>query len=94
MSASSNDPGHEIIDLDRADVAVEADSPRARCSCGVRRTVLRHNAVSPCPGRAMARLKEAHPEEYARYLREAKAEALAEFEIKWRRHLAGDHSQR
>ncbi|KMO82494.1 hypothetical protein [Mycolicibacterium chlorophenolicum] len=94
MTASHNDPGHEIIDLDRDDATVEADSPRARCSCGVRRTVLRHNAVSPCAGRAMARLKEAHPEEYGRYLRDAKAEALAEFETTWRRHLAGDHSQR
>lgn len=42
----------------------------------------------------MARLKEAHPDEYAHYLSEAKAEALAEFETTWRRHLAGDHSQR
>ncbi|WP_041316096.1 hypothetical protein [Mycobacterium sp. JS623] len=94
MTTSSNDPGHAIVDLDRDDASVEVDSPRARCSCGVRRTVLRHNAVSPCAGRAMARLKEAHPEEYAHYLSEAKAEALAEFETTWRRHLAGDHSQR
>jgi hypothetical protein len=94
MIASSYEPGHEIVDLDHDDVSIDADSPRARCSCGLRRTVLRHNAVSPCAGRAMARLKEAHPEEFARYLREAKAEALAAFETNWRRHLAGDHRQR
>ena len=94
MTACSNDDGHAVIDLDRAEVTAAADDARARCSCGVRRTVLRHNSMSPCAGRAMARLKQAHPEEYARYLRETKADALAEFDAKWRRHLAGDHSER
>lgn len=80
----------DIVDLDR-NAGPEVDDPSAQCRCGVRRTILRHHAISPCAGRALARLKSAHPDEYNHYLEELKAEALTEFEAKWNRHLAGDH---
>lgn len=85
--------GHDVVDLDR-DVDPLSGDPSTECSCGARRTILRHNAISPCAGRALAKLKAAHPEEYATYLDELKAEALEDFEAKWRRHLAGDHEPR
>lgn len=85
---------HDVVDLDQAAAQPSLDNPSADCSCGVRRTILRYNALSPCGGRALAKLKAAHPDEYAMYLAELKNEALAEFEAKWRRHLAGDHSPR
>lgn len=84
--------GHEVVDLDQA--ATRPPGGSTECGCGVRRTILRHNSISPCGGRALARLKAAHPDEYASYLAELKTEALAEFEAKWQRHLAGDHSPR
>lgn len=83
-----------VVDLDhpRGTPAAGTDlEPAAQCSCGERRTILRHQAVSPCAGRALARLKEAHRDEYDRYLAELKAEALAEFEAAWQRHMAGQH---
>lgn len=83
----------EVVDLDQ-DPAPAEDGPHAECSCGVRRTILRANAISPCAGRAVARLKAAHPREYAGYLAELKQDALAEAEAKWQRHRAGDHSPR
>jgi hypothetical protein len=84
------------IDLDQVlDNGGEASANTvADCSCGARRTILRHMAISPCAGRAMARLKAAHPAEYAGYLAELKTEALAEFEETWRHHLAGNHGRR
>ncbi|UQX13447.1 hypothetical protein [Candidatus Mycobacterium methanotrophicum] len=85
---------HDVVDLDQAEAQPIADDRSADCSCGARRTILRYNALSPCAGRALARLKAAHPDEYAKYLAELKKEALAEFEAKWRRHLAGDHRPR
>lgn len=84
----------DVVDLDQDGTGPSAADPSADCSCGVRRTILRYNAMSPCAGRALAKLKAAHPNEYAMYLAELKEEALAEFEAKWQRHLAGDHSQR
>lgn len=81
--------GFEVVDLDWD--AAESDGVAAECSCGARRTLLRHFAVSPCAGRALALLKAAHRAEYDRYLADLKAEALAEFEAAWDRHLAGDH---
>jgi hypothetical protein len=85
---------HDVVDLDRDSAEFFSDGPSAECSCGVRRTVLRYNAISPCAGRALARLKAAHPDEYARYLAELKSEALADFEARWHRHVAGDHDPR
>ncbi len=84
--------GHEVVDLDQD--ALDPPNDSAECACGVRRTILRHNVISPCAGRALARLKAAHPDEYAGYLAEQRAEALAEFEATWQRHLAGDHHPR
>jgi len=86
--------GHDVVDLDQNAAQPAVDDPSADCSCGVRRTILRYNAISPCAGRALARLKAAHPGEHGGYLAELKEEALAEFEAKWHRHLAGDHSPR
>lgn len=86
--------GHDVVDLDQDPVAPAASDYSADCGCGARRTILRHNAMSPCAGRALAKLKAAHPDEYAGYLAALKAEALSEFEVKWQRHLAGDHSPR
>lgn len=86
--------GHDVVDLDQDVAQPAADDPSADCSCGARRTILRYNALSPCGGRALAKLKAAHPDEYAGYLAELKEEALAKFEAKWQRHLAGDHSPR
>ncbi|MEB3022913.1 MULTISPECIES: hypothetical protein [Mycolicibacter] len=84
-----------IVDLDQDQSAYSpATDPSADCSCGVRRTILRYNAISPCAGRALAKLRAAHPEEYAGYLAELKGEALADFEAKWQQHLAGDHTPR
>jgi hypothetical protein len=84
-----------VVDLDRDVIVSDIDDHHsAECSCGVRRTILRHNELSPCGGRALARLKAAHRDEYDRYLAELKGEALANFEVKWRRHLAGDHRSR
>lgn len=88
--------GVEAVDLDHVlgSVGEVAADCVSECSCGARRTILRHMAISPCAGRAMAQLKAAHSSEYAGYLAELKAEALAEFEQKWRNHLAGDHGCR
>ena len=91
MALASN--GHDVVDLDREDDPAAGD-PSADCSCGARRTILRHNATSPCAGRALAKLKDAHPDEYATYLAELKDEALQDFEARWQRHLAGDHRPR
>lgn len=85
--ASNAGGRYEVVDLDGSSGADAVTD----CSCGARRTILRHNAISPCAGRALARLKAAHRGEYDRYLAELKAEALAEFEARWDRHLAGDH---
>lgn len=82
---------YEVIDLDGSAGDVQPGDVVADCSCGARRTILRHISISPCAGRALARLKAAHRDEYDRYLAELKAEALAEFEARWARHLAGDH---
>ena len=86
---------HAIVDLDSLQDDASKDPPRvvSECSCGTRRTNLRHWALSPCASRALARLKAAHPEEYAQYLSELKAEALADFEVRWSRHMAGDHGR-
>lgn len=89
-----NERAVDVVDLDQDVARPDMDDPSADCSCGVRRTILRYNALSPCAGRALAKLKAAHPDEYAGYLAELKDEALAEFEVKWRCHLAGDHSPR
>lgn len=84
------------VDLDRthkpnAENSLEAV---AECSCGTKRSLLRYFAVRPCASRALARLKAAHPDEYAQYLTELKDEALADFDTLWRQHLAGDHTRR
>lgn len=86
----------DAIDLDHVlDAAAEMPAECVtQCDCGARRSILRHMAVSPCAGRAMARLKAAHLAEYAGYLAELKATALAEFEQQWRNHLAGNHGRR
>ncbi|WP_193606183.1 hypothetical protein [Mycobacteroides abscessus] len=76
----------EIVDLDQPAVQEVNE-----CACGVRRTNLRSWELSPAPGRALARLREAHREEYEQYLRQERASALAVFEAKWSAHLAGDH---
>ena len=85
-----------VIDLDHVlDAAAEMPTEGVtQCDCGARRSTLRLMAVSPCAGRAMARLKAAHPAKYADYLAELKAAALAEFEQQWRNHLAGNHRHR
>jgi hypothetical protein len=84
----------EAVDLDEpAAVAPPAEAGRTdTCSCGARRTLLRHYLVTPCAGRALAKLKAAHPDEYDRYLTELRAEASAQAEAVWARHRAGDHS--
>lgn len=82
----------DAVDLDAG--ADPAADPVQKCTCGQRRSILRHNAVSPCAGRALARLKAAHPGEYDGYLTELRAEALAAFEADWQRHLGGDHHRR
>lgn len=79
-----------VVDLDQPKLSAAA--PEATdCSCGVRRTLLRHWELTPCHSRALSRLRRAHPDEYATYLAEEKQFALDIFEDKWRRHLAGDH---
>jgi hypothetical protein len=83
----------EAVDLD-ASAETDAANPVQECSCGQRRAVLRNNAISPCAGRALAKLKAAHPDEYNRYLTELRAEALAAFERNWQRHLCGDYHRR
>lgn len=84
----------EAVDLDTPTAVVPpADAGRAdTCSCGTRRTLLRHYLVTPCAGRALAKLKAAHPDEYDRYLTELRAEAITAAEAAWTRHCAGDHS--
>lgn len=89
MTLASNE--HDVVDLDQDPAQPATDDPSADCSCGERRTILRYRAISRCAGQALARLKAAHPDEYAKHLAELKEEALAEFEAKWHRHLAGDH---
>ncbi|SIC58097.1 Uncharacterised protein [Mycobacteroides abscessus subsp. abscessus] len=69
---------------------VDANVFRSRDN-DARRTIVGHDAISPCAGRAMARLKAPRPAEYAGYLAELKATASAEFEEQWRNHLAGNH---
>lgn len=69
---------YDVVDLDLTVPDSDIDDPSAECSCGVRRTILRHNELSPCGGRALARLKAGHRDEYDRYLAELKMEALAE----------------
>ncbi len=44
--------------------------------------------------RGLARLREAHREEYEQYLDQERASSLAVFEEKWSAHLAGDHGGR
>lgn len=84
------DDAFDTVDLD-ASAKPGTAAVVQECSCGQRRSVLRHNAVSPCAGRALARLKAAHPEEYDQYLSELRAVALARFDADWQRHLGGDH---
>lgn len=79
----------DIVDLDQPAVQ-EVDE----CACGMRRTVLRSWELSPAPGRALARLREAHREEYDQYLAQERASSLAVFEVKWSAHLADDHGGR
>ncbi|MFV8233983.1 hypothetical protein [Mycolicibacterium fortuitum] len=79
-----------VVDLDQPKPAAAEPEP-TECSCGARRTLLRHWELTPCPSRALSRLRRAHPDEYATYLAEEKQSALDVFEEKWRRHLAGDH---
>lgn len=87
MEADDNEP----VDLDHLD----GDSSTARkCSCGTRRSLIRHWEVTPCAGRALSLLKDAHRAEYDEYLAELKAEALQRVDAKWQRHMAGDHSPR
>lgn len=83
----------DVVDLDHPEV-LDEDHARESvtvCSCGERRSTVRHLYVSRCAGMALARLKAAHQAEYAQYLAELKQEALVEFDVKWRGHLAGDH---
>ncbi|MBS1691238.1 MAG: hypothetical protein JST91_03340 [Actinobacteria bacterium] len=80
----------DIVDLDQPAAAQEA----TECACGMRRTVLRSWELSPAPGRASARLREAHRAEYDQYLDQERASALAVFDAKWSAHLAGDHGGR
>lgn len=94
MSVRGNGYSHDVVDLDDVGAGPDADARSAQCGCGVRRTALRHHAVSPVAGRAMAKLKAAHPAEYARYFDDLKSKALAEFDMKRRQHLAGNHSSR
>ncbi|OKH84284.1 hypothetical protein EB73_32075 [Mycobacterium sp. SWH-M3] len=83
----NDDTDNTIVELDQpADSAEPTD-----CTCGARRTLVRYFELRICPSRALARLRRAHPEEYARYLADEKRSALVVFEEKWRRHLAGDH---
>lgn len=83
----------DVVDLDHPKVFDEDPAPElvTECSCGARRSTVRYLLVSRCATKALARLKAAHPDEYAQYLAELKQEALAEFDVKWRGHLAGDH---
>lgn len=79
------------------DTIVDLDEPAAtaeptECACGARRTLVRYFEVRGCQSRALARLRRAHRQEYDDYLADEKRSALATFENKWRRHLAGDHS--
>lgn len=89
----------ENMDLaaDAVDI-VDLDQPAAQkvteCACGMRRANLRSWELSPAPGRALARLREAHREEYEHYLDQERASSLAKFEVKWSAHLAGDHGDR
>jgi hypothetical protein len=87
---SARKRGSGVVDLDAPAGAAEA-AMGTDCSCGARRTLMRHYALSPRAGRALSRLKAAHRDEYERYLAEERAEALAEFEAAWGRHLAGEH---
>lgn len=79
----------DIVDLDQPAVQEVNE-----CACGMRRTVLRSWELSPAPGRALARLREAHREEYEHYLDQERASSLAVFKEKWSAHLAGDHGGR
>ena len=57
MAGSARD----VVDLDQDAAQAAADDHSADCSCGVRRTLLRYNALSPCAGRALAKLKVRRP---------------------------------
>ncbi|MUL61219.1 hypothetical protein B5P44_01295 [Mycobacterium sp. CBMA 213] len=81
----------DIVDLDEPRDTSRASESVTICSCGEKRSLLRFLAVRLCASQALARLKEAHRDEYDRYLAELKEQALAEFESRWRRHLGGDH---
>ncbi|SKU61501.1 hypothetical protein [Mycobacteroides abscessus] len=83
----------EPVDLDHLHTGT-GNAAVTECSCGTRRSLIRHWEVTPCASRALARLREAHRPEYDQYLAELKAEALQRVEDKWQRHMAGDHRPR
>lgn len=87
----------EAIDLDRLlpgyDAATAAPNEVKECTCGARWTIERSMHLSPCHGRALAKLKAAHPEEFAQLFADEKASSLAQFELEWRAHLAGQHGR-
>lgn len=80
----------EPVDLDHLHTGTAA--PVTECSCGTRRSLIRHWEITPCASRALSRLRDAHRAEYDRYLAEFKAEALQRVDAKWQRHMAGDHT--
>lgn len=80
----------EPVDLDHLQAGTAA--PVTECSCGTRRSLIRHWEITPCASRALSRLRDAHRAEYERYLAEFKAEALQRVDAKWQRHMAGDHT--
>lgn len=80
----------EPVDLDHLHTGTAATV--TECSCGTRRSLIRHWEITPCASRALSRLRDAHRAEYDRYLAEFKAEALQRVDAKWQRHMAGDHT--
>ncbi|WP_109535912.1 hypothetical protein [Mycobacteroides chelonae] len=81
-----------VVDLDHLETGTAATV--TECSCGIRRSLIRHWEVTPCAGRALSQLRDAHRAEYDGYLANFKAEALQRVEDKWQRHMAGDHRPR
>lgn len=61
----------EPVDLDHLHTGT-GNAAVTECSCGTRRSLIRHWEVTPCASRALARLRQAHRPEYDQYLAESR----------------------